>query len=262
MAEFWVGSIACRVVEYGRGWGSPEWLFPTVPAGELAPEMAPHLDEGGRLEFSYSSLLVRSGDRVALLDTGFPQPGEPWPAALGAALRSLGVAPRDVDAVVTSHGHPDHVGGLTRPTRAGGRRPAFATARHLVAAAELDYWLGHSDPGPAEHLQQVQAAGLVEPVDGEVEVLPGIRVLPTPGHTPGHLAVAITSHRQSALYVGDALAHEVNLAHPDWNHFSDMLPGLAARSRRRLVERAARDRSIIVASHVPRLLRTATPAPL
>ncbi len=80
-------------------------------------------------------------------------------------------------------------------------------------------------------------------------MLPGVRALPA----PGHLAVAIPSQGETALLVGDAFAHEVNVAHPDWNHFSDMLPGQAAASRRRLVARAGRDRAIVVASHVPRV---------
>lgn len=88
-------------------------------------------------------------------------------------------------------------------------------------------------------------------------MLPGVRALPA----PGHLAVAIPSQGETALLVGDAFAHEVNVAHPDWNHFSDMLPGLAARSRRRLVERAARDGAAIIASHLPEIGRVVAAAP-
>lgn len=249
MRSFHVGGIACLLVEHGRGRGTPEWLFPTVAGDELGEALAGHVAADGLLEFTYSSLVVRTGDRLVLIDAGFPDP-----APLAAALRAAGARPGDVDVVVVSHGHPDHVGGLAR-AREGRLQPSFPNARHVVAVAELAHWTATGDDGPGARLRAIEAAGLVEPADGERDVAPGIRVLPAPGHTPGHLAVAISSQGDSALYVGDALAHEVNVARPDWDHFSDMIPGLATRTRRRLVERAARDGSIVVASHLPAIGR-------
>ncbi len=246
MRSFRVGAMECRVVEHGRGQGTPEWMFPAIPATALAAAMAPHLDAEGRFEFVYSSLVVRARERLVVIDSGLSP---------GPLLVALDARPDEVSTVVISHGHPDHVGGLTRSGR-----PTFPNARHVIAPAELEHWnRTSSEAGTA--LRVVEQAGQLEPVDGERDVVPGVRVLPAPGHTPGHLAVALSSQGERALYVGDALEHEVNVANPDWNHFSDMLPGLAARSRRRLVERAARDGAAIIASHLPEIGRVVAAAP-
>lgn len=244
---FRVGDIECRWFVHSRGRGTPAWMFPDVPDEPLARRMRPHLDGSGGFEYVSSSLLVRVGDQIALLDTSLPAaPGEER-SPIDRALDAAGIAPADVGTVVVSHGHLDHVGGLVR---AG--RPVFGRARHLIARAELEHWTSDARAGEptASILRTVAAAGLVEPIDGEREVLGGVRLLPTPGHTPGHLAVAVASRGETALYVGDVLAHAVNAAEPGWNHFSDLLPGPAARSRRALVERAARDGAVVIASHL------------
>lgn len=232
--SFWVGGMECRVVMHGAGRGSPDWLFPDVAPAELRNAMAPFVDADGQFGFTYSSLAVRTGGRVVLLDTGFTEEGAGGVARLDEALRSMGVAADDVDAVVISHGHLDHIGGLT-VDRGGIRLPAFGAARHFVHQHEFDHWTGRPPPddgAAAAQLRPLAEADRLELITGEIEIAPGVRLLPTPGHTPGHLSVALTSNGHGALYVGDALAHEVNVANSDWNHFSDLLPGPAIRSRR------------------------------
>lgn len=250
--SFWVGGMECRVVMHGAGRGSPERLFPDVAPAELRNAMAPFVDADGQFSFTYSSLAVRTSGRVVLLDTGFPEEGHGGAGRLNEALQTMGVTADDVDAVVVSHGHLDHIGGLT-VARGGIRLPAFGAARHFVHQHEFDYWTGQPPPddGSADaQLRPLAEADRLELVTGEIEIAAGVRLLPTPGHTPGHLSVALTSNGHSALYVGDALAHEVNVANPDWNHFSDLLPGPAMRSRRSLVGRAARAGHLIIGSHM------------
>lgn len=245
---FRIGGIECSVVVHHGGRGTPAWMFPDVPARRRDQLMAPYLDAAGRFEFVYASMLLRTGDgRTTLLDTGSPPSSAGSVPPIGEVLASVGVHPTEIDTVVLSHGHLDHIGGLTT---AG--QPSFPAASHVIHERELEYWTTGREAGgeAAGRLRAIVDAGLLDTVDGEREVSPGLRLLPTPGHTPGHLAVAIASGGAHALYVGDALAHEVNVAEPGWNHFSDMVAGPAIRSRRRLVARAASDGAIIIGSHM------------
>lgn len=245
--SFRVGGIECKVFVHGKGRGAPHWMFPDIPSEPRSQRMGPYLNEQGEFEFAYSSLLVKSGAEIALLDTSHPIAPGARRSSTDQALADSGLAPSDVDVVVVSHGHLDHVGALTT-----NGHPSYHRARHYIHEEELLFWTSgdQADGATAAQLRPVVEAGLVQTVEGEREVLPGVRLLPTPGHTPGHLSVVIRSGRDRALYVGDALAHEVNVGEPDWNHFSDMSGDAAARSRRQLVARAAREGAMIVGSHM------------
>lgn len=244
---FWVGELECLVLVHARGRGSPSWMFPDVPEERLAQRMGRYLDGIGRFAYVSASLMIRVGRDIALLDTGHSARAAGEPSSIERHLAAIGVRPSEIGTVLISHGHLDHIGGLV-----GSHGPVFDRARHFIDGRELEYWTSgeHATGDAASLLRPVVDAGLVDEVGGEQEVLPGVKLLPTPGHTPGHVAVAITSRDEAALYVGDVLAHEVNVPEPGWNHFSDMFPGPAARSRQGLVEWAARHRALAVGSHL------------
>ena len=150
---------------------------------------------GGLVRLPYHPLLVRTAAGLALIDTGAgpglaEQSGEPV-GRLPEALAAAGVAADDVALVVLSHAHPDHIGGLTAGN-GGGRRLVFPRARHVIGRTEYEYWTSGPVPGDfawmgdlaRQHLIPVGQAGLLDLVEGEQEVAPGIRVIPAPGHTP------------------------------------------------------------------------------
>ncbi len=260
--SFTVGSIECQIVPDGAGLYEPGGFAVGVPENEIRAALTASAEDSGQFAFPYNCLLIRSGGRIALVDTGMGaeearHTGEPG-GRLMDSLAASGVAADQVDVVIISHAHSDHIGGLTVP--AGDRRvPVFARARHYFWQAEWDFWT--SEQGLAQapedlagaartHLPPVHQAGLVELVSEETEVLPGVRLLPAPGHTPGHLVAALASGRDGALYLGDAVIDEANLAHPDWVTAVEWDPGMTIATRTALLEKAIAENRLLIAFHL------------
>lgn len=218
------------------------------PMGESIRRPLPEMFPGGRhgesddwvLHF-HCYLLRDTSGRTVLVDTGVGPEGSPassWapvPGALGAELARVGTAPEEVDAVVITHLHSDHASGAV----ADGV-PAFPNARHLLQRAEIDL----ADEGVLDHV--VRPLGeRVQALDGHAEVFPGIRILHTPGHTPGHQVVQVGN----LVLTGDVVLHPLQLADPGVPYLYDDDPELAAVTRAELLERVRSERGTIATAH-------------
>jgi glyoxylase-like metal-dependent hydrolase (beta-lactamase superfamily II) len=258
---FTIGAVECRVLPDGVMPYEPESLYTGLPPEETGPAVNPLVNDRGLVAVPYHPLLVQTAGGPALIDTGAglalaEESGQPvgrLPQALGAA----GVAAEDVALVLLSHAHPDHIGGLTTENSTG-RRLVFPHARHVICRTEYQYWTSGRIPGDfawmgelaRQHLIPIEQAGLLDLVEGEQEVAPGIHIFPAPGHTPGHMAIWLTSGSQHAIFVADAVLGETNFAHPDWTSAFDTDRTQAARTRRQLLDAAARDAAIVAGYHL------------
>ena len=213
----------------------PTDLFPATTTADWQAD-ADLLDASGRLVATVGSFLVRTDDHIALVDLGLGAMSTQ--TATGASYRggdlldnlaAAGVAPQDVDLVVFTHLHRDHVGWTSR-----GGKLTFARARHVVHADEWNHW--QHNPAPVGPDRATVLDVLHDKIefcaDGD-ELPGGLRVIATPGHTPGHISVAT----EDVVIVGDVLHSPAQLKHPDWCFGSDHDPVRAAASRRVLLDR-------------------------
>ncbi|GAA4181789.1 MBL fold metallo-hydrolase [Streptosporangium oxazolinicum] len=186
-------------------------------------------------------LLRDASGRTVLVDTGIgprDSPAASWapvPGALDAELARVGTAPGEVDAVVITHLHSDHASGAVV---AGS--PVFGNARHVLQRAEIDA----ADEAVLDRV--VRPLGeRVHAVDGGAEVLPGVRVLLTPGHTPGHQVVQVGD----LVLTGDVVLHPVQLEDPRVPYLYDADPELAAATRVELLDRVRAEGGTIGTAH-------------
>ena len=210
------------------------------------------------LPVSFTALLVNTGSKLILIDTGTAGQITDSAGFMNGNLAVAGVKPADIDTIVISHFHPDHINGIK--TKDGGK--VFANAEILVPEPEWSYWMddAHMTGVPKSvHGYFLNARRIFKDIAREVrqfrpgaEVAPGIVSIPAYGHTPGHTAFAVHSGNQSLLVISDT-AREPYLfvRHPQWQPSYDMDGALAAKARLAMLDRAASDRMLVQAYHFP-----------
>ncbi|MFT3732645.1 MAG: MBL fold metallo-hydrolase [Hyphomicrobium sp.] len=235
--------------------------FPII--GENASEadvetlMRDNLLPEKRYQPGFSPTIVNTGKEIILFDTGngangfIARPNGGW---LAAQLHPAGFKPDDIDIVVFSHGHPDHVGGTIENAQ-----PLFRNARYVIGGIEHDFWAPEGKfTGDLEKWASVFRSNtkpvadrftFIKPGD---DVITGIRAVEAYGHTPGHLAFLIESQGKSILYWGDCAHHQVaSLAHPEWYCIFNSDKPLGAKTRRRIYDMAATERLPVIGYHMP-----------
>jgi glyoxylase-like metal-dependent hydrolase (beta-lactamase superfamily II) len=167
-------------------------------------------------------------------------------------IESLGFTPEDVVLMIDTHLHFDHAGGNTFRDREGRVRPSFPKARYVVQRGEYA-WATHPNERTAasyfpHNYEPVREAGLLDPVDGDQEIVPGIRVIHTPGHTPHHQSVLLDSRGEKAFYFGDLVPTSAHLPLP-WIMGYDVEPLVTLETKRRILRRAVDEGWLVVFEH-------------
>jgi glyoxylase-like metal-dependent hydrolase (beta-lactamase superfamily II) len=257
-----IGNVSItKVVEIEMP-GPASWIVPLATPENLAKEawLQPHFaDAEGIAIMSVHALVVESGDCKVLVDTCVgndkvrPIPG--WNERTGPFLEDLAEAghPADsIDRVLCTHLHVDHVGWNTR-LEDGKWVPTFRNARYLFGRTEFDYWAeeGQDDFGDVmgDSVHPVVEAGVVDFVESDHVVTEEIRLEPTPGHTPGHVSVRISSQGEEAVITGDLMHHPVQCAHPEWGSSADWNGETAEATRRAFLERHADTPTLVIGTH-------------
>jgi glyoxylase-like metal-dependent hydrolase (beta-lactamase superfamily II) len=265
--RFKVGSFHCIAISDGTMIYAPPmfpppatFLFANAPRGQL--EQALHEynltpEQWTEWVSPYICLVVNTGEHRVLVDTGAngltPNTGKLLPN-----LKAEGITPEDIDMVILTHGHPDHIGGNTDSEG----KPVFRNARYVMWQSEWDFWTsGQAETKLDEHVRERQLKfarknlppiqGQLKLVDHETEIIPGIQAVAAPGHTPGQMALTIFSRGKQLLCVSDVVLHPIHLTQPEWCAGTDFSPQQVVATRRRLLKRAADEKALVLAFHFP-----------
>jgi glyoxylase-like metal-dependent hydrolase (beta-lactamase superfamily II) len=214
--------------------------------------------DGDRWRLHVRCVLLRSEDRTILVDTGLGPEAAPafaWSGVAGSlpvALEAAGVTPPDVDLVVITHVHDDHLGWTTlEPAGA----PRFDRAEHLVHQADWELMETAEDPEDVgifrATLEPIERAGLLRPAGDRVELTSEVAVVHAPGHTPGHQVVLVDSEGSRAIVSGDLVNHPAQLLQPGLVASSDADPAPAADTRAAFLERIDREERLVLPAHFP-----------
>ena len=221
-----------------------------------------HATPQGRFYINFQAFVIKAGQRRIMIDTcvgadrerEFPVFTRMQTSFL-QDLASIGIAPADVDTVLCTHLHFDHVGWNTHLVN-GRWVPTFPNARYLFSRKEYDHWQMLRDTGGyhgVNHLKDsvdpVVEAGLVDFIAHDHELSEEIRLLPTPGHTPGHVSVYVKSQGEQAVITGDLMHHPIQLAMPGHHATFDMDKPAGARTRVAFVDRFRQQPVLVIGSH-------------
>ena len=264
MMKWRIGEVTVtKIVELEVTGGSrfilPQATYEAVlPIGWLQPDFA---DERGRLKMSIHALVVETPSRRIIVDTCLGNDKEnrripTWNKLQTSFLADLAAAgyPREtIDTVVCTHLHVDHVGWNTMLVD-GSWVPTFPNARYLMGRLEYAHWTSQREREDmtavlADSVAPVWDAGLVDLVETDHRICDEVSLVPTPGHTPGHVSVRIASGGEEALITGDFMHHPCQIARPEWSSTADSDPALARQTREQMLTGLAGTPTLVIGTH-------------
>ena len=227
----------------------------------ISPKQAPgQLEAQVEQTTDIMSMFIKAGEHTVLIDTGLGSGAEPNAGKLVQNLQAEGVQCEDIDTVIFSHGHGDHVGGNTDAQG----RPVFPNARHIMHRKEWEFWTSNPDlsyvniPQNIKHMLLSITLRNLSPIqdlftflDDKTEIIPGIDYIMAPGHTPNHIALVISSGGEQLYHVGDMFHHPSELTQLDSYGASDMLPEQAIHTNKQILSLVAKSKALLFASHFP-----------
>ncbi len=262
MQTWEIGDVQITSVIEVEGPAPAAFLFADVPPERVLEQhgwaRGTFVDDAGMLLTRVQALVISSGGQTVVVDTcvgndkqrdvpSWNQLDLPFLQRFAEA----GFDPDRVDAVVCTHLHVDHVGWNTMLVD-GEWRPTFPESRYLFAGPEYRHWAAEPFTARPEHgdsIQPIVDAGLMDLVDVDAEIAPGVRLVSTPGHTPGHCSVLVESGDASALITGDFMHHAVQVHTPAWCSRFDTDSEQGERTRREFIEEHADTDLLIIGTH-------------
>lgn len=248
--RFRLGGFTVTLLSDGQVTGPafPGWGANPGRQEVYAQFLREHFIDPARAVNNFIPMLVDTGRNKVLVDTGNGPGGfARGVGRLATHLQLSGISSDEIDTIFITHGHPDHINGLT-----GGGAPQFPNARLVMGETEYNFWAGQPNPSEAVRTNLVALRSRFTLVGPQHEIVPGVTAVPTPGHTVGHMAVLVTSGGTGLMHFGDAGGHFLlSLRFPEHYLGFDADKELVVKTRREMFHQAAADRLIVVGYHFP-----------
>jgi glyoxylase-like metal-dependent hydrolase (beta-lactamase superfamily II) len=256
--QFAIGNVSAWVISDGETPVDGGSVFGATPRREWQLRTGPP-DNDYCLQLGLNCLLLRSDERLILVDTGLgpggDEDGEEREGEGGGKLlwnlAAMGIPPADIDIVVNTHLHPDHAGWNTRRSDRGWI-PVFPNASYYIQRSEWDFWTHPQQLSETTFARRgalpLEAAGRLKLVRGETALTDEVRLVPTPGHTPGHQSVVIRSGREAAIFAGD-LAHHPSMLERHWTSGFDLFPLESKQTKRATIDQILRESMLVIGPH-------------
>lgn len=251
--EFSLGHMQCIVLNDGHFTRDSSVFFAGAPPDERETTLRSHGLQPDAVPSWFDPLYVDTGTNRVLIDTGVGPSDDPLRGRLLQSMAAADIKPEDIDTVIITHGHGDHIGG--NADSAG--QPAFPNARYYISQEEWDYWAApgrfEGQPERAEFFQRCLfgMSELFTQVPAGHVIVPGIRSVSAFGHSAGHIALEISDDEDQLLHLGDALHQPLHATYPDWGPSFDLHPEIAAETRRQLLRHATAQNLLTFAFHFP-----------
>jgi glyoxylase-like metal-dependent hydrolase (beta-lactamase superfamily II) len=253
-----VGDIEVTAINDGFAQRPLEGFVRNAELSQVQQAMQEAFLPGNALPITFNTLVLNQGGRLTLIDTGNGDMGAPTSGTWMANFRAAGFAPAQVNTVVISHFHGDHINGL----RLKDGTAVFPNAEVMVPAPEWAFWMDDARMNQAPEAMKGAFQGVRRvfgPIAGNVkryemdkEVVPGLTAVAAPGHTPGHTAYMLSSGNGKLMIMSDITNHPaLFVRNPDWSAVFDMDGDQARATRRRMLDMAASERAQVAFYHAP-----------
>ncbi|MCK0470478.1 MBL fold metallo-hydrolase [Halalkalibacter sp. APA_J-10(15)] len=234
---FQLGAFKLMAISDGAFPVTRDFFFAETP-----DELIQHIPTQFRAPLNF--LLIDSGDKKVLVDTGLGYEHSPTAGKLLSNLKAAGIDPEDIQTVIITHAHLDHTGGMLT-----NGKPTFPHAQYIMHKEEWDVWT--SQPDSNEYKQLLPLKNQIKLLTENKEILPGIRLIHTPGHTAGHLSLSIFSEGEHLMLASDILNYPTTLEHLPSHIRAEQTPTQALETRKKFLEEASSKSALLFVCHYP-----------
>lgn len=252
--HFDVGDIHCIAIQDGFEIVPLESVIKDLPLEVFRQALGEAGYSQGESTVYFNVLAIQAGVRQMLVDAGWGRGVQRRDGDLLERLRDEGISPEQIDNVILTHADVDHIGGILR---ADGQL-TFPNAGYFLARDAWNFWSNQAVVARwPEFLTFFGRVTLplirerIKIVDAGVEILPGFRFVPAPGHRPGHTPLAAESRGKRLLHLADTVGHPLFMQHPEWHWYADFQPAQAEQDKRQLLSQAVAQDALVFGSHLP-----------